>query len=210
MITFNRVKRIFLGGGERRNPRLHQETRGRGAGRAGRFLLGKRLLCLMAALVICGAAAGHAATVRTVTATVTRIADGDTVQAVTPEGTKLRVRLYGIDAPETEKGKIPGAPFGSASKSYLAALLDGKSVRMEIVDIDRHRRMVAILWLGERNINLEMIAAGMAEAYVEHLKKPYRGLFLRAEQEARARGKGIWSQGGLYERPSEFRRRMGG
>lgn len=210
MIKYNRMKYFFLGGGEPRNQRLHQETRGRGAGRTGRRFLEKRLLFLMAALVIYGVAAVHAAAIRTVTATVTRIADGDTVQAVTPEGTKLKVRLYGIDAPETEKGKIPGAPFGSASKNYLATLLDGKSVRMEIVDIDRHRRMVAVLWLGERNINLEMIAAGMAEAYVEHLKKPYRSLFLRAEQEARARGKGIWSQGGLYERPSEFRRRMGG
>jgi len=80
---------------------------------------------------------------------------------------------------------------------------------VEIRDIDRYRRMVAILWLAERNVNQEMIAAGMAEAYVEYLKKPYRTPFIQAEQEAKAQGKGIWSQGSRYERPSQFRRRMG-
>jgi endonuclease YncB( thermonuclease family) len=53
-----------------------------------------------------------------------------------------------------------------------------------------------------------MIAAGMAEAYVEYLKNPYRAPFIQAEQEAKAQGKGIWSQGNRYERPSPFRRRM--
>lgn len=164
---------------------------------------------LIAALVILCAVASHAAPIRTVTATITRITDGDTVQAVTPEGTKLKVRLYGIDAPETAKGKIPGEPFGNDSRNYLASLVNQRSVRVEIRDIDRYRRMVAILWLGERNVNLEMINAGMAEAYVEYLKMPYRAPFLQAEQEAKAQGKGIWSQESRYERPSQFRRRMG-
>jgi micrococcal nuclease len=43
---------------------------------------------------------------------------------------------------------------------------------VEILDIDRYRRMVAILWLAEQNVNQEMIAAGMAEAYGEYLKGP--------------------------------------
>ena len=39
--------------------------------------------------------------IRTVTGTVTKVSDGDTIHVTTPEGTKLKVRLYGIDAPET-------------------------------------------------------------------------------------------------------------
>jgi len=169
-----------------------------------------RWLFLLAALVILNAAAAHAAPLRTVTATITKITDGDTVQAVTPEGTKLKVRLYGIDAPETAKGKIPGEPFGNDARNYLATLVSQKTVRVEIRDIDRYRRMVAILWLGDRNVNQEMLSAGMAEAYREYLKTPYRTPFLQAEQEANAQVKGIWSQGSNYERPSQFRRRMGG
>jgi len=168
-----------------------------------------RWLFLLTALVMLCAAAAHAAPIRTVTATITRITDGDTVQAITPEGTKLKVRLYGIDAPETHKGKIPGEPFGNDSRIYLASLVGQKSVRVEIRDIDRYRRMVAIIWLAERNVNQEMISAGMAEAYGEYLKQPYRAPFLQAEKEAKTQGKGIWSQGDRYERPSQFRRRMG-
>lgn len=168
-----------------------------------------RWLFLLAALLIFLATASHAAPLRTVTATVTKITDGDTVQAVTLEGTKLKVRLYGIDAPEMPKGRIPGEPFGNDSRNYLASLVGHQTVRVEIRDIDRYRRMVAVLWLGERNVNMEMISAGMAEAYGEYLKQPYRSPFIQAEQEAKAQGKGIWSQGPSYERPSQFRRRMG-
>lgn len=172
-------------------------------------LLRKLSLLMLTALAILCAADTQAKTLRTVTATITRITDGDTVQAITPEGTKLKVRLYGIDAPETPKGKIPGEPFGNDSRNYLTSLVGEKSVRVEIRDIDRYRRMVAILWLAERNVNQEMIAAGMAEAYLEYLKQPYRNPFIQAEQEAKAQAKGIWSQGNRYERPSQFRRRIG-
>jgi micrococcal nuclease len=55
--------------------------------------------------------------IRTVTGTVTKVSDGDTIHLTTPEQTKLKVRLYGIDAPETPKinahsGKVskPGQP----------------------------------------------------------------------------------------------------
>ena len=168
-----------------------------------------KLLLIFTVLVIFCAPFSQAAPLRTVTATITKISDGDTVQAVTPEGTKLKVRLYGIDAPETAKGKIPGEPFGNDSRDYLASLVSYKTIRVEIRDIDRYRRMVAILWLGERNVNREMISAGMAEAYGEYLKQPYRTPFIQAEQEAKAQGKGIWSQGDRYERPSQFRKRMG-
>lgn len=169
----------------------------------------KQLLTVLAALVVLSALSGHAAPIRTVTATITTITDGDTVQAITPEGTKLKVRLYGIDAPETPKGKIPGEPFGNDARDYLVTLISQKTVRVEIRDIDRYRRMVAILWLEDRNVNIQMIATGMAEAYGEYLKSPYRSPFLQAEQEAKAQRKGIWSQGSAYERPSQFRRRGG-
>jgi len=99
-----------------------------------------RGLFLLTALLIFFAAASHAAPLRTVTATITKITDGDTVQAVTPEGTKLKVRLYGIDAPETAKGQKPGEPFGNHARDYLAALISQKAVLVEIRDIDRYRR----------------------------------------------------------------------
>jgi|GEM_PF-972826 len=130
--------------------------------------------------------------IRTVTGKVTKVSDGDTIQVTTPEKTKLRVRLYGIDAPETPKinqhtGRVnkPGQPYGVESWKALEGKIMGKQVRLDILDIDKYKRMVGMIWIGNRNINLEMVQEGYAEAYVEHLREPYRGQFLQAQGEAR-------------------------
>jgi endonuclease YncB( thermonuclease family) len=146
-------------------------------------------------------------TIRTVEGTVTKISDGDTIQVVTPGQTKIKVRLYGIDAPETSKPQKPGQPYGNESWNALEKKVRGKHVKVDIVDIDKYRRMVSIVWVGDRNINLEMVREGYAEAYPEYLKPPYRSSFLAAEKDAKAAKRGIW---GLerHERPQDFRRRI--
>ncbi len=83
----------------------------------------------------------------------------------------------------------------------------GKQVRLEILDIDKYRRMVCMVWLDDRNINLEMVREGYAEAFIEYLKPPCRVEFMKAEQEARAGGKNIWSLP-AHEQPREFRKRL--
>lgn len=152
--------------------------------------------------------------IRTVAGTVTKVSDGDTIHVTTPEKTKLRVRLYGMDAPETPKinqrtGHInkPGQPYGEESWKALDAKIMEKPVRLDIIDIDRYKRMVGVIWIGNRNVNLEMVREGFAEAYVEYLKEPYRAQFIQAEKEAKSTRRGIWSLSG-YERPSDFRRRL--
>ena len=152
--------------------------------------------------------------IRTVTGTVTKVSDGDTIQVTTPEQTKLRVRLYGMDAPETPKinqrtGRVnkPGQPYGEESWKALEGKIMGKQVRLDIIDIDRYKRMVGVIWISNRNINLEMVKEGYAEAYIEYLKESYRAQFIRAEKEARSARRGIWSLPG-YERPSDFRKRL--
>lgn len=155
----------------------------------------------------------HAA-IRTVTGTVTKIVDGDTIHLITPEQTILKVRLYGIDAPETDKinnhtGQISkeGQPYGEESMNALANKIMGKKVKVDILDIDKYRRMVGMIYLDVRNINLEMVREGYAEAFVEYLDVPYKSEFLKVEREARAAKKGIWSLP-AYERPRAFRKRL--
>ena len=154
------------------------------------------------------------AVIRTVTGTVTKVTDGDTIHVTTPERTKLKVRLYGIDAPETPKinqrtGHIskPGQPYGVESWKVLEAKIMRKQVRLDIIDIDKYKRMVGMIWLGDRNINLEMVREGHAEAYPEYLKPPYRSEFIEAEREAKSARRGIWKLP-EYERPKDFRKRM--
>ncbi len=155
----------------------------------------------------------HAA-IRTVTGTVTKISDGDTIQVTTPEQTKLKVRLYGIDAPETPKinrqsGQVhqPGQPYGEEAQKALKYKIMGKQVKLEILDIDKYKRMVCMVWLDDRNINLEMVREGYAEAFIEYLKPPYREQFLKAEREAKSTRLGIWALPD-YERPRAYRKRL--
>ena len=154
------------------------------------------------------------ATIRTVTGTVTKVSDGDTIHITTPEQTKLKVRLYGIDAPETPKinrqtGHVhqSGQPYGEEAQKALKDKIMGKQVKLEILDIDKYRRMVCMVWLDDRNINLEMVREGYAEAFIEYLKPPYREQFLKAEREAKSARRGIWSLPD-YERPRDFRKRL--
>ena len=70
---------------------------------------------------------------RTEEGTVTHVADGDTITVITANQTKLRIRMVGIDAPETPKGtKFPGQPYGKDAEAYLKQLVEGKRVKVEI------------------------------------------------------------------------------
>lgn len=171
------------------------------------------LLLIASWTIFINAPISHPA-IRTITGTVTKVSDGDSIQITTPEQSKLKVRLYGIDAPETPKishrtGQVskPGQPHGEESWKMLENKIMGKQVKLEIFDIDKYRRMVGIIWLGDRNINLEMVREGFAEAFIEYLKPPYRTHFLDAEREAKSARRGVWSLPD-YERPRAFRKRL--
>jgi len=104
---------------------------------------------------------GHSA-IRTVAGTVIKVSDGDSIHISTPEQTKLKVRLYGIDAPETPKisnrtGRVnkPGQPHGDESWKALHDKIMGKQVKVDIIAFDRYRRAVCMVWLDDRNINIE-------------------------------------------------------
>ena len=176
----------------------------------------KTPLIIICFLLICFSFnTSSAKVIRPVYATIIHVSDGDSITLETKEKTKLKIRLYGIDAPEIEirnRNTLeivkPGQPFGRESRKHLASQVLNNNVRLEILDIDRYRRMVAIVWREDLNVNLEMIRVGMAEAYIEYLKdEPYKAQFIQAEREARDRKVGVWSQGSKYERPCEFKRR---
>jgi micrococcal nuclease len=132
---------------------------------------------------------------RTEEGLVQRVADGDTITVITPNQTKLRVRLLGIDAPETPKGtKFPGQPYGTEAEAALRQLVDGKRVRVEIYGSDRYKRLLATIFIEENDINLAMIEAGLAEVYRgPESGHPYTPQYQAAEAAARAARKGMWA-----------------
>ena len=149
---------------------------------------------------------------RTVEGTVTNVSDGDSLKLATVEGTALKVRLYGIDAPELERlnrttGMVakPGQPYGNEACQALRSKVLGHTVRLDIMDIDRYKRPVGIVSMNNRNINLEIIKEGYAWAYREYLRGPYASEFIDAEGEARERRLGLWNQSNPQP-PWEFRK----
>ena len=102
---------------------------------------------------------------------VEKVSDGDTLTVLTANGTKLKVRLHGIDAPEAPHGRLRGQPFGESSRRVLEQKVLGQKVTLEILDVDRYHRLVCLVRLGSRSINEAMIQEGWAWAYRKYLKR---------------------------------------
>lgn len=149
-----------------------------------------RLFLGLCVLILLTAADCSAA--RTIEGVVRAVYDGDTVLLATREESRLKVRLYGIDAPETPKPDQPGQPFGTVAKRTLMYKVMGRQVSAEIIDIDQYKRAVAVIRYGGRDINREMVAEGMAWAYRQYLQGAYASEYIDGESRARSRRVGLW------------------
>jgi endonuclease YncB( thermonuclease family) len=141
-------------------------------------------------------------------ATVLHCYDGDTCRVKTQEELWFNVRLFGIDAQElpNKKRKMPGQPFAEAAKNALNQKVKGKSVSLKQADLDMHNRPVVEFWFGDKNINLEMVEEGWAEAYKGKTKRIRIKPYFEAEKRARKKKLGIWKLKN-YESSREFRKR---
>jgi micrococcal nuclease len=129
-------------------------------------------------------------------AQVERVVDGDTV-VVRLDGSAVKVRLIGVDAPESVEPRKPVERFARESSAFLRKLVDGKRVRLAYepsgARIERYGRTLAYLYLepGGVFVNREMIAKGFGHAYTAY---PFAYLddFRQAERVARKKGLGLW------------------
>lgn len=115
--------------------------------------------------------------------TVTRVSDGDTIWVHTGL-LRHKVRLNHIDAPESNQ------PYGKESAAHLKSLIFGKEVRVEYETTDRYGRILGIVFLGETDINLQMVRGGYAWHYTHFDKSPS---YAAAEREAKATKRGLWA-----------------
>lgn len=152
--------------------------------------------------------------IRVIEGTVTKVSDGDTIQVTDNLGTKVKVRFYGIDAPETEKSNKktgyvskPGQPYGEEAYQALKQKVLRQNVRLDVMDIDRYGRTVSIVWLGSRNINKEMVSEGYAWAYRQYLDRPHASEYIGPEEMARKNRLGLWQQSNPQP-PWDFRKSL--
>lgn len=142
---------------------------------------------------------------------VTRVYDGDTLTA-RGHDIDIKVRLVGIDAPETSKKKRdPGQPYSQQSKKHLAALVLNKSVDVKGYGQDRYGRILALVTCNGKNVNLEMVMAGLAEVYRgKHAPGFDLEPYLLAEHKAYSEERGMWSLGEKYISPRDWRKTYNG
>jgi endonuclease YncB( thermonuclease family) len=131
-----------------------------------------------------------------VAAKVQRVVDGDTFVA-TVNGRRERVRVIGVDTPESVDPNRPDEPFGEEASDFAKHYLDGETVRMagDVEPRDRYGRMLAYVWLADGTFWNALLAA---EGYAQQLTIPpnvtYADLFRRLVGEARRESRGLWAQ----------------
>ena len=137
---------------------------------------------------------------------VVSIADGDTLTILDAQHQQHKVRLQGIDAPESHQS------FGRVSKHNLSSLVAGRDVTIEYLKFDQYGRAVGKVLVGGVDANLEQVRAGLAWVYTDYereLTPSDRSLYRAAERQARSLHAGLWAESNPMQ-PWVFRRQVRG
>ena len=158
-----------------------------------------RFLCAFVALAFLPSP-GVAATL---TGRVVGVHDGDTITVLDASRQQYKIRLAGIDAPESKQA------FGTRSKQNLSKWVYDRQVIVEWNKRDRYGRTVGVILVDGHDVNLEQVRAGMAWWYRQYAKEQTpddRHLYELAENEAKAAKRGLWADPAPVP-PWEFRRK---
>ena len=136
---------------------------------------------------------------------VERVVDGDTIDlsrardgGARGDGKvqRIRVRLMGVDTPETVKPGHPVEPWGPEAAEFTRRFVSGGSVRLRLDKerLDRYGRVLAYVYVDDVMLNQQLLLAGLARArltfrYSQAMKRRFR----EAQQQAQIDRKGIWS-----------------
>lgn len=130
-----------------------------------------------------------------INAKIIKVVDGDTIEVKTNDK-EIIVRLFGIDAPEKDQS------YGQMSQKFLNAIVLNKEVVLGMKDEDKYGRILAIVYLNDRDINQVMVANGYAWAY-----EYYSDLYVKDQQLAQSTKKGLWEEKDPIE-PHKWRKQI--
>lgn len=136
---------------------------------------------------------------------VIMVLDGDTFIA-SGNDIIIMVRLVAVDAPELPKNKDEeGQPYSQDAKKFLINLILNKDVDIKGCSLDEQNRILGLVRIEDKTVNLEILKNGLAEVYYD---KPPKNInlipYLATEKEAREASKGMWSLGDDYIRPTDW------
>lgn len=171
-------------------------------------------------LVVAGACTGHSVSLETQApatfsvepggherARVVRVVDGDTIDVEVTDrsdgpgagaaaiGKRYRVRLIGIDTPESVDPRRPVQCFGREASAAASALLDGRDVRLvkDVEEADRFDRLLRYVYIGDEMANARLVVNGYAHSYTYPPNVRHNELFVELERRARDGDAGLWA-----------------
>lgn len=127
---------------------------------------------------------------------VAKVVDGDTIE-VYLNGKKEKIRIIGINSPETVDPRRPVECFGKEASAYARSLLTGKIVTLEADETqanrDKYSRLLRYVYIdGKTDFGLEMIRNGYAYEYTYDLPYKKQAEYKNAQNEAQTKGTGLW------------------
>ena len=130
---------------------------------------------------------------------ITQISDGDSLRSG-----KLRIRLFGIDAPEKKQKctNLNGRQWdcGIAAKKALKQLVESvPKISCDLMGVDRYSRLVMRCYAGKKDVAAALVRKGLALAY-----RQYSLLYSKDENAAKMTKAGMWS--GSFTKPWTWRR----
>lgn len=129
-----------------------------------------------------------------------RVIDGDTI-VVSRSGRKFKVRFAYIDAPESSQKSFDRIPIGKNSTLYLRNLIEGKKIKLKIINKDIYGRTIGVVFFKNQSVNKAMVENGHAIYYDSNTLPDIR----LSEYRAKMKRLGIWKTDGFLN-PKKFRR----
>lgn len=128
-------------------------------------------------------------------ATLSRVVDGDTLELASGQ----RVRLIGIDTPETHHPRFGDECYGKAATRFVQGLLaDGERIRLvrDVEELDRYGRLLAYVYRTSDNlfVNAEIVREGYAYVATEPPNVAHADELRRLAAKARRAKRGLWSK----------------
>jgi micrococcal nuclease len=114
---------------------------------------------------------------------VVAISDGDTLTILDSSKRQIKVRLAEIDTPESKQ------PYGSKAKQELSALAYNKTAIVKAQSTDRYKRVVGRVYVGNVDVNAELVRRGSAWVYRKYAKDKQ---LYALENQARKSRVGLW------------------
>lgn len=128
---------------------------------------------------------------------VVAVIDGDTID-IDQNGKTERLRLIGIDTPETKDPRKPVQCFAKEASEQAHKLLDGKQVRLEADpsqnNRDKYDRLLRYVYLEDgTSYNKQIILDGYAHEYTYNVPYTYQAEYKQAQKDAETAQRGLWS-----------------